>query len=69
MAGTLRLESVTARYSDRTALDSVDLEIPAGQLVSLLGPSGSGKSTLLRIVAGLERLAAGQTIGRVTFLP
>ncbi len=63
MAGTLRLESVTARYGPRTALDSVDLEVPAGQLVSLLGPSGSGKSTLLRIVAGLERPAAG----RVTF--
>ena len=59
MAGTLRLEAVTARYGERTALDSVDLEIPAGQLVSILGPSGSGKSTLLRIVAGLEGTARG----------
>jgi len=63
MAGTLRLESVTARYGQRTALASVDLDIPAGQLVSLLGPSGSGKSTLLRIVAGLEQPA----VGRVTY--
>jgi thiamine transport system ATP-binding protein len=59
----LTLERLTARYGDRVALDSIDLVVPAGQIVSLLGPSGSGKTTLLRVVAGLERPAAG----RVTF--
>src|SRR4051794_23795922 len=59
----LSLEGLTARYGARTALDSVDLAVPAGQIVSLLGPSGSGKTTLLRVVAGLERPADG----RVTF--
>ena len=63
MAGTLALEGLTVRYGERIALDSLDLVVPAGQIVSLLGPSGSGKTTLLRIVAGLERPAAG----RVTF--
>ncbi len=35
-------------------LDGIDLAVPRGQLVSILGPSGSGKSTLLRLAAGLE---------------
>jgi sulfate/thiosulfate transport system ATP-binding protein len=46
--------NVTKRFGSFTALDSVTVECPAGQLVALLGPSGSGKTTLLRIVAGLE---------------
>lgn len=42
------------------ALRGVDLDIPAGELVVLLGPSGSGKSTLLNIIGGLDRASAGQ---------
>jgi sulfate transport system ATP-binding protein len=48
------IRNVTKRFGAFAALDAVDLEIPAGQLVALLGPSGSGKTTLLRIIAGLE---------------
>ncbi len=42
------------------ALRGVDLEIPAGEIVVLLGPSGSGKSTLLNILGGLDSATDGQ---------
>ncbi len=42
------------------ALDGVDLDLPEGELVVLLGPSGSGKSTLLNIVGGLDHATSGQ---------
>lgn len=42
-----------------TILDSVDLEVPRGQSVAVLGPSGSGKSTLLALLAGLDRPTEG----------
>jgi putative ABC transport system ATP-binding protein len=42
------------------ALRGVDLEIPNGEIVVLLGPSGSGKSTLLNILGGLDRATAGK---------
>jgi putative ABC transport system ATP-binding protein len=41
------------------ALRGVDLEIPKGELVVLLGPSGSGKSTLLNIPGGIDRATSG----------
>ncbi|MFN3600695.1 MAG: ABC transporter ATP-binding protein [Dietzia sp.] len=52
-AGALR--GVTRRFGDATVLRGLDLEIPRGDIVALLGRSGSGKSTALRILAGLDR--------------
>jgi sulfate/thiosulfate transport system ATP-binding protein len=46
--------SVSKRFGDFVALDTVDLHVRSGELMALLGPSGSGKTTLLRIVAGLD---------------
>ena len=43
-----------------TGIDGIDLSIPAGRLVVLKGDSGSGKSTLLSLLAGLDRLTAGE---------
>ena len=62
MAGMLELHGIVARYEGRPVLDAIDLAVPSGQVVSILGPSGGGKTTLLRIVAGLERPAAGRVL-------
>ncbi len=45
-----------------TILDSIDLEIAAGESVAILGPSGSGKSTLLALMAGLDRPTEGEIL-------
>jgi polar amino acid transport system ATP-binding protein len=50
----LELSGVTKRFNGHTVLDSVNLNVTAGETVCLLGPSGSGKSTLLRCINWLE---------------
>lgn len=54
MTTLVKLDHVTRRFGDITALDDVSLEIDSGRIVGLLGPNGAGKTTLLSLVQGLR---------------
>lgn len=56
----LRLESVTAGYTDENIIHEVTLEVEEGEIVSIIGPNGSGKSTLMKSVFGLTRMRGGR---------
>lgn len=53
------VNGVSKQYGDRTILNNIDLHIPSGQFVAVVGRSGCGKSTLLRLLAGLESTTRG----------
>jgi ABC-type multidrug transport system ATPase subunit len=59
---------LTKRFGDRVALDSADLQVPAGVAFGFLGPNGAGKTTLIRVLLGLtpaemrSRVQAGQAV-------
>jgi thiamine transport system ATP-binding protein len=55
----LSIRDLVVAYQGEDILRGLDLDVPAGQLLCVLGPSGGGKSTLLRAVAGLEVPRAG----------
>ena len=59
MSHSISLKGLSKRFGSHTVLNSVDLEIQAGELLTLLGPSGCGKTTLLRAIAGFYRPDAG----------
>lgn len=59
-AHQLSLSKLHHRFDDQPVLKDISLELAAGEVLCLVGPSGCGKSTLLRLIAGLERVQAGQ---------
>ncbi|AIY02735.1 iron(III)-transport ATP-binding protein [Arthrobacter sp. PAMC 25486] len=63
-SGHVTLAALTKRYGNRAddpiAVNAVDLQIKAGEFVTLLGPSGCGKTSTLRMIAGFETPSSGQ---------
>lgn len=55
----ISIRGLTKRYGTNTVLDSIDLDIAAGERVAIIGPSGTGKSTLLRCLNYLDRPDGG----------
>ena len=60
--GSVKLEGVTKKFGDFTAVDDIDLEIASGEFFTMLGPSGCGKTTTLRMIAGFEQPTEGSVL-------
>ncbi|TML20664.1 MAG: ABC transporter ATP-binding protein [Actinobacteria bacterium] len=58
----VRIEGVSKRFGNVTALEDIDVSIAEGEFVSLIGPSGCGKSTLLRIIGDLIQPTDGNVV-------
>ncbi len=80
-----RIEAVSHRYGKTPALDNITLNIPAGQMIGMIGPDAAGKSTLLGLIAGVKIIQQGHIfvlggdmasqqyrnsqIGRIAYMP
>jgi ABC-2 type transport system ATP-binding protein len=63
----LRVENLTRRFGDLTAVDGVSFEVGRGELFGLVGPDGAGKTTTLRMLAGVLRPSSGDAfVGEVS---
>lgn len=56
----LKVEGVQTRYGDFIAVESATMDVPQGEIVSLIGSNGAGKSTLMDTIAGLHKPASGK---------
>ena len=63
--GSVHLSGFSRGFQGKNVLDAIDLDIPSGQFVALLGESGCGKTTLLRALAGLDAHAQSAGVARV----
>ncbi|MFV0558781.1 MAG: amino acid ABC transporter ATP-binding protein [Enterococcus sp.] len=55
----LELKQINKSFGDKKVIDHLDLTIPDGNILAIVGPSGGGKTTLLRVLAGLETTDSG----------
>lgn len=58
----ISLRKVSKRYKQRWALQDVDLQLQAGEILGFIGPNGAGKTTLIKLMAGLTRASSGEII-------
>jgi ABC-2 type transport system ATP-binding protein len=58
----ISVESLTKRYGEKTAVDSLAFTVRPGVVTGFLGPNGSGKSTTMRMIAGLDRPTSGRAL-------
>lgn len=56
----IRVDDVTVRFDDVTAIEGIDLAVDENEFVTVLGPSGCGKTTLLRTIGGLQEPTSGR---------
>ncbi|MDH3512265.1 MAG: ribosome-associated ATPase/putative transporter RbbA [Gammaproteobacteria bacterium] len=54
-----QVDGLSHRYGDAVAVEDIDLQVPAGNIVGLIGPDGVGKSTLLALIAGVRKIQDG----------
>lgn len=59
MSELVKIEGLTKVYTNKRALNSINLVIPEGKIVGLLGPNGSGKSTMIKLINGLLEPTSG----------
>ena len=69
----IRLHDVTVQFAGQAVLEGVNLDLQAGEIVTLIGPNGAGKTTLVRVVLGLLRPSQGsvwrQSRLRIGYMP
>ncbi|NLY58094.1 MAG: ATP-binding cassette domain-containing protein, partial [Gammaproteobacteria bacterium] len=58
----LTARQLDKRFGELAVLKRLDLQVPAGQFVAIVGRSGCGKSTLLRLLAGLDQASSGELL-------
>ncbi len=58
----IRVESLTKRFGDLTAVNGVSFDVHRGEVLGILGPNGAGKTTALECIEGLQRPDAGRAI-------